>query len=407
MNLNYLKLVLLFLIYYITYFKDYYLKEIKIENEIIRFIKNKSKENVTKYLFEKNIPEIKKYINLLREGNFKNDIYNYNIYKPKISFIASVYNKEKYLKSFIYSIQNQNLKEFELVFVDDCSTDESVNIIREFKKKDKRIKLKINKKNMGSLYTRYKGAKYAKGEYFIFVDSDDIILKEGILNSYNYIKKNNLDMIEFNSVFEKNNTSIFISRRYYKYSDIIYQPILAYIYYYNYKEKKGIEHNTALWDKLIKRKIVLKSLKYIGKKFLEKNIIIENDVIFLFALFRNAKSFRYVDELGYYYFIENKDSITNTRFEPIKANQIIFSIFCNIEFLYDETESTEFAKYLCLYKLNQGYNRYRDCFFYLNKKTIKFVKQVLNKLLESQYISQNNKLLIKKISYRIIESNFY
>ena len=205
-------------------------------------------------------------------------------------------------------------------------------------------------------------------------------------------------MIEFNSVFEKNNTTIFISRRYYKYSHIIYQPILAYIYYYNYRKKKGIEHNTALWDKLVKRKTVLKSLKYIGQKFIKKNIIIENDVILLFALFRNAKSFRYIDELGYYYFIENKDSITNTRFDPIKANQIIFSIFCNIEFLYDETESTKFGKYLCLYKLNQGYNRYKDCFLYLNKTTAILVKRIFKKLLESKYISQKNKLLIKNIS---------
>ena len=405
MNIKSFKLLLLFFIYYIFYFKEY-LKEIKIENEIINYIKNKGQENITKYLFEKNIPEIKKYIYLLREGNFKNDIYYYNINNPKISFIASVYNKEKYLKSFIYSIQNQNLKEFELIFVDDCSTDKSVNIIQEFKKKDKRIKLKINKKNMGSLYTRYKGAKYAKGEYFIFVDSDDIILKEGILNSYNYIKKNNLDMIEFNSVFEKNNSNIFISRRYYKYSHIIYQPILSYIYYYNYKKKNGIEHNTALWDKLVKRKTVLKSLKYIGQNFLEKNIVIENDVIFLFALFRNSKSFKYIDELGYYYFIENKDSITNTRYEPIKANQIIFSIFSNIEFLYDHTENTEFAKYLCLYKLNQGYNRYRHSFLFLNKKTFRFVKQVLNKLLKSKYISQKNKLFIKNISNELFSIKY-
>ena len=400
MNEKYFKLLLSFLIYFIIFFKKD-LKKIKIENEIIGYIKNKSQENLTKFPFEKYIPEIIKYINLLRKGNLKKNIYYYNINKPKISFIASVYNKEKYLESFIYSIQNQNLKEFELIFVDDCSTDESVNIIKEFKKKDKRIKLKINKKNMGSLYTRYKGAKYGKGEYFIFVDSDDIILKEGILNSYNFLKENKLDMIEFNSVFEKNNSNIFISRRYYKYSGIIYQPILAYIYYYNYKKKNAIEHNTALWDKLIKRKIVLKSLKYIGQKFLEKNIIIENDVIFLFALFRNAKSFRYIDELGYYYFIENKDSITNTKFQPIKANQIIFSIFSNIEFLYDQTENTEFGKYLCIYKLNQGYNRYNYCFSNLTKKTLIIVKRVLNKLIKSKYISQNNKLLIKNISNSI------
>ena len=207
-----------------------------------------------------------------------------------------MYNKEKYLFPFISSIQNQNLRDFELILVNDYSTDESVSIIKNIQKRDKRIILLRNKMNKGSLYSRYRGALNSKGEYIIFVDSDDIILKEGILNSYNYIKKKNLDMIEFNSVFELNYTTTFINRRYYKYTNIIYQPILSYIFYY--KEKNGYEDNTALWDKLIKREVALKSLKFIGAKMLNKYIIIENDVIILFALFRNSKNFQYIDELG-------------------------------------------------------------------------------------------------------------
>jgi glycosyltransferase involved in cell wall biosynthesis len=123
------------------------------------------------------------------------------------------------------------------------------------------MKLIENKKNMGALYTRYIGALYSKGEYIIFVDSDDIILKEGILKAYNYIKKKKLDMIEFHSVFEISESLIYISRRYYKFSDIIYQPILSYIYYF--RDKEGIELNTALWDKLIKKENALKSFFYL------------------------------------------------------------------------------------------------------------------------------------------------
>ena len=55
---------------------------------------------------------------------------------------------------------------------------------------------------MGALYSRYNGAIHSKGEYILFVDSDDIVLKDGILNAYNYIKKKNLDMIEFHTVFD-------------------------------------------------------------------------------------------------------------------------------------------------------------------------------------------------------------
>ena len=330
--------------------------------------------------------------------------YHYNIFKPQISFVASVYNKEKYLTSFITSIQNQNLKEFELIFVDDNSTDNSIKIINNFMKKDKRIKLIKNKKNMGTLFTRYNGAIYAKGEYIIFVDSDDIVLKEGISNSYNYIKQKNLDMIEFNTIFEENNNTVYISRRYYKYSKIIYQPILSYIFYYT--KNKGLELNTALWDKLTKREIVIKSFNFMGKEYLNKKIIIENDVIILFSLFQISNSFQYIDEIGYYYCYENKDSITNTRYEPEKANQIIYSMFSNIEFLYEKTKYTNFDKYFCIYKLIQGYNRYKICFNYLNRG-FEFIKNIFNNLLESNYISHENKLIIRNISNEIFMNNTF
>ena len=178
----------------------------KIENEneleIKKFIKKKAFKNLSKKNFEKDLPEIIQYVKLLRENYFNNIIYYNEILKPKVSFIASVFNKEKYLNSFISSIQSQDLKDFEIIFVDDCSKDNSIKIINEFKSKDKRIKLIKNKENKGALNSRYKGALYSKGEYILFVDSDDIILKNGIMKAYNHIKKYNLDMVEFHSIFD-------------------------------------------------------------------------------------------------------------------------------------------------------------------------------------------------------------
>ena len=212
----------IFFIFLIYNNSDIFLfKENKLENKIIQYNKQNKINKIKKFNYEKNIPQIKKYIHLLRKGYIRiNSFYNNN-FKPKISFVATVYNKENYLYSFICSIQNQYLKEFELIIVDDCSSDRSIEIIKNFIAKDLRIKLIRNKKNMGTLYSRYKGAIYSKGKYIIFVDSDDIVLKEGLLNSYNYIKKNNLDMIQFNYVMEKNNKT-FINRKCYKYGLIIY-----------------------------------------------------------------------------------------------------------------------------------------------------------------------------------------
>ena len=95
------------------------------------------------------------------------------------------------------------------------------------------------------------------------------------MKTYNYIKQKNLDIVEFFSIFEIDNSTTFIRGRSKKDSTIIYQPILSYIFYY--KKNEGYELNTALWDKLLKREIVLKSFNYIGLKYLNEKIIIEND----------------------------------------------------------------------------------------------------------------------------------
>ena len=396
-NKNYLFLTInIFLLYFsIKTFKVK--KEKQIENKIIRFKKNKFNRNLSKKNFEKDLEHIIHYVKLLKEGYFKNENYFSEILQPKISFISSVYNKEKYLNSFISSIQNQDLKDFEVILIDDCSTDKSIQKINEFQKKDKRIKLIKNRKNQGALNSRFKGAMFSKGEYIIFVDSDDIVLKEGILKSYKHIKNNNLDMVEFHSVYD-NVTEININRNYYKYRDIIYQPILSHIYYY--QKNKADEQNTALWDKLIRKEVALKSLQNIGENYLSKNIIIENDVIILFSLFRNANSFQYIDELGYYYYIQNNDSITNTRYEPQKAKKIIYSIFTNIEFLYDFTNDNYLDKRFCIFKLIQGYKRYEICLKFIDKE-FNLINNVLNKLLESKYISLNDKDIIKNIRANI------
>ena len=77
---------------------------------------------------------------------------------------------------------------------------------------------------MGSLNARYKGAIFSRGNYIIFVDSDDIVLKEGLMKAYNHIKKYNLDIVEFHAIHERNGKS-YIRRKCYKYLNIIYQPI--------------------------------------------------------------------------------------------------------------------------------------------------------------------------------------
>jgi glycosyltransferase family protein len=100
---------------------------------------------------------------------------------PKISVVVPVYNVEKYLKECLDSILNQSYKDFEVVCVNDGSTDNSLEILNEYAKKDLRINV-INQENQGSGLTRNDGLSLVKGDYIIFVDADDY-LEEGLFES--------------------------------------------------------------------------------------------------------------------------------------------------------------------------------------------------------------------------------
>ena len=199
---------------------------------------------------------------------------------------------------------------------------------------------------------------------------------------------------------KKNNNFLFTYHLKVKWLNIIYQPLLSYIFYYN--QDKGAENNTALWDKIIKKEALMNSFKYIGVKYLDDKIIIENDVLILFSLFRNCYSYKYIDDIGYYYVITNNDSITNTKYTPEQSDLIIHSIFTNIQFLFEKTNNYYFDKYICVYKLIQGFKRYSKYFKYI-KTELFLIEQILDKLIFSQYISSQNKIIINSIKNSIMK----
>ena len=293
-----------------------------------------------------------------------------------------------------------------MIFVDDFSDDNSTKIIKKIKEKDKRIKLIKNKKNMGTLFSRYIGELYSNSNYLIFVDPDDFVLKDGIFNSYKYITKNNIDIVQFHTVWQNKN-KISISNFSYNYEKTIYQPYLSYIHYYNIDTKKGYEYNYALWNKLIKRKIVNNSFKWIGQKYLKEKIIVHNDLIILFSLLKNANSFKYIDELGYYYYKTNLNSASSAYKNSSKANELIHGIFTNIQFLYEKAGNTYLDKYFCIFKLQDYYRLYIRLFKYLNDKELSYITKIIDKLSNSELISiedKSNILMIKSLILKKFET---
>ncbi len=107
---------------------------------------------------------------------------------PKVTVLMPVYNAEKYLKTAIESILKQTFSDFELLIINDGSTDGSEEIIRSFN--DKRIRLFNNEQNLGIIKTLNKGLNLAKGEYIIRMDADDISLPDRLELQVKYMEEN-------------------------------------------------------------------------------------------------------------------------------------------------------------------------------------------------------------------------
>ena len=93
----------------------------------------------------------------------------------KLSVIVPCYNVAPYLERGLRSLSNQTLRDFEIICIDDASKDETLEILRVWEKRDLRIRVLTNKKNMGVAASRNRGIANANGEYIGFMDPDDYV----------------------------------------------------------------------------------------------------------------------------------------------------------------------------------------------------------------------------------------
>lgn len=98
--------------------------------------------------------------------------------KPLVSVITPSFNSEKYIKYTIESVLNQSLPAFEMLIVDDCSTDKTCEIVEQYMQKDKRVKLIKLQKNSGAAIARNTALEHSQGRFIAYIDSDDLWRKD-------------------------------------------------------------------------------------------------------------------------------------------------------------------------------------------------------------------------------------
>ncbi len=217
---------------------------------------------------------------------------------PKVSIIIPVYNGENYIRICLKSLINQTLKEIEIIFIDDGSTDNSISIIEEFSQKDSRIKL-LTQNNKKTGAARNNGIKNATGEYIGFVDQDDYIDENFFEELYNTAKINDADIAAANILKHKHNSL--------KYN----------IKYKNYKTTKDIQEKIKLcsykksslfhcWNKIYRKSFLDKQSIFFPENRFHEDILFTLTALYysdILAVTPNTK----------YHYITNPDSVCNSK----------------------------------------------------------------------------------------------
>ena len=194
--------------------RELFINDNNITNEYIHFIRpineaqeknnirEKKYENIKPYGFWKN-PRPNQYnrtefYNLCRKEQLLDIQKNEYSNKPVISVIVKSYNKGKDILKSIRSIQNQSIKNIEIIIVDDGSTDNSKEKYKLLLKSDPRIRIFYHLKNMGIWRTCLDGFLYSKSKYFIYFDMEDSYTDNYVLeDAYNLTEKYELDSVRF------------------------------------------------------------------------------------------------------------------------------------------------------------------------------------------------------------------
>lgn len=257
-----------------------------------------------------------------------------------ISIIVPVYNVEPYLEQCLESILQQNFKNYELLCVDDGSTDKSGEILTEYALKYNKIKVITHERNLGLSAARNTGLKNANGKYVMFVDSDDFVEKNAFEELFGIAEEAQVDIVYFNiKGFNdvENETRIDITpHHWYDYNGIYSGKELFTLFADNHQMK------VEACRQFVRRKFLEE------KKIMFYDQILHEDILFSFLCAMNAEK---VIDVNKEYYIQRyrKGSITHTK--NYRRVQSLFVIMIQIitfwnSRIFSERENRAIEKYL-------------------------------------------------------------
>lgn len=287
--------------------------------------------------------------------------------QEKISVIVPVYNESKNISDCIESIRKQTYTNFEIIIVDDCSTDRSLAICEEISKKDARIALLAHDKNMGIANTRNTGLEAATGEYIMFVDGDDT-LEKGTLEIMKRscdVNKADVCICDIAYLYDGN------IRKKSKYANGESEIVTGKEFdmcYFLYPDT--IKENISVWNKLYSASL-FKEIRFPDVKNY-------SDEYTVFKLTNSSETVTYIHEALYNYRVSTKKgedkTFTNDKYSIFDA------YMCRLKF-YEEKAQYDMMWYTfkrCMYWLYEYKNMAKAAGCYDKKYTKKYTKDIKN-----------------------------
>ncbi len=226
-----------------------------------------------------------------------------------VSIITPTYNSEKYISATIQSVQNQTYSNWELLIIDDCSTDKTVEIISNASKSDPRIKLHALTKNQGTGIARNTGIDNSNGNYISFLDSDDMWKPEKLEKQLNFMKENNLSFtFSFYECINEEGINLNIRKE--------APRLTSYrkLFFCNY-----IGNSTAIYNAAILGKIPINKIRK------------RQDWMLWLTIVKRIKVAQPVPEVLAYYRVR-KNSVSSSKIELLKFNFNVYNKFHKLNY---------------------------------------------------------------------------
>ena len=313
----------------------------------------------------------------------------------KISVIVPIYNDDRYLQECLDTIINQTFEDIEIICVNDGSTDESLNILKQYESRDCRVKV-ISQENKGVGAARNAGIKIACGEYIYFIDADDYLELTGLEEMYDLSQQMDLDLLIFKLVTFDDETG----ERNYNYSDMPFLlDIGKDVFSYTDFKKDLFKVDVTVYTKFFRKELIE------DKRFLE-GLIFEDNAFYFDYIF-DAARIHFYDKCLHYRRIRKNSLITAASRNHTNLIEVYENIYQKFK---DRGLYEEFRESLFMRKVDSFHYRftlinpkYKNEYYSLMKSDFTAQKDEYEREFDLEKIDKRT----KRIFHAAIESDNY